>query len=98
MLKITFTSLYVLGLLSFCALAIESLAPYSGLLLQLFVHGLGLGLLLNTIHAHRTGVLVTMPHTPTRESGGLIYNVILVLLALLGLGLEGIGLLFLAFG
>lgn len=98
MLKITFTSLYVLSLLSFCAMAIESLAPYTGVLLQLFLHGLGLGLLLNAIHGHLTGVLVTAPHTPTRESGGLIFNVILVLMVLLGLGMEGIGLLFLAFG
>lgn len=98
MLKISFISLYVLGLLSFVAMAIESMAPYTGLLLQLFLHGLGLGVLLNAIHAHLTGVLITVAHTPTRESGGLIYNVVLVLMVLLGLGLEGVGLLFLAFG
>ena len=98
MLKTAYGSLYVMGLLSFGAIAIESLRPYTGVLLQLFLHGLGLGLVLHAIHAHRTGVLDMPPYTHTRETGGLFFNVLLVLMVFLGLGLEGIGLLFMAFG
>lgn len=98
MLKTAFISLYVAGVLSFGALAIGRADPYTGVLLQLFLNGLGLGLLLHAVHAHRSGVLHIPPYRHSRETGGLIYNVILVLMVLLGLGLEGLGLLFRAFG
>ena len=98
MLKTAYGSLYALGLLSFGAIAIDSLDPYRGVLLQLFLHGLGVGLVLHAAHAHRRGVLDMPPYTHTRETGGLFFNVILVLMVFLGLGLEGIGLLFMAFG
>lgn len=96
MLTTAFISLYVLALLSLGSIAIEATEPYTGLQLQLFLNGIGLGVLLHALHAHRSGVLEMPPFSHSRETGELMFRVNLFLMVLVGLMAEGVSLMLLA--
>ena len=96
MMKTVFTSLYIVAVLSFGAIAIPGSDPYTGLLFLLFVNGFGLAVLLHAVHGQQAGVVEIPPHRISRERNGLMFRVILILMGLLGVMLTVVGLMILA--
>lgn len=96
MLRTAYIGLYVLALLSFGSIAIEATDPYTGLQLQLILNGIGLGVLLHALHAHRSGVLDIATHRQSRETSELMFRINLFLMVVAGLMAEAVSLMMLA--
>jgi len=93
MLKTAAYSLYVLAGLSFLAMGVDRLEPYSSILMPVILNGIGLGTILRTLHGYRVGRVYLPPRTIRREEHGLLFGVGIAVLFLIGLVFEVFGLL-----
>lgn len=94
-LRVVYLGLHVTAALAAAAFLIEGADRYSSLLVQIFLHGIGLGTLLRVVHAQRQGKINFNYIDFRRDENRPLFLFVLFVLAMIGLTFEGVGLLLL---
>lgn len=97
MLKTGFYVMYGIAILAFGAFMIEGLRQYSDLLIHLLLNGIGVGALLQALHALKTGEVVGEWGDVHREEHGLVFGLTVLVLFLASLAFSGFSLMALVY-